>query len=66
LKKKFDEAVGLFWGASLFIGALVSIIIGFNGNMKSDWLQACLIGGFVFLIIGLISHGIITLIKKDK
>ena len=66
MKKKLDEAVGLFWGASLFIGVLVSIIIGFNGNLRSDWIKACLIGGCVFLITGLVFHGIITLIKKDK
>jgi len=64
--KKFDEAVGLFWGASLFIGVLVSIIIGFNGNLRSDWIKAGLIGGCVFLITGLIAHGIMILIKKDK
>jgi hypothetical protein len=63
-QNKFDEVVGLFWAASLFIGALVCIIIGFKGNLHSDWLQAGLIGGCVFLICGLISQGIVTLNKK--
>ena len=66
MKNKFNEAVGLFWGASLFIGALVGIIIGFNGNGHSDWMRAGLIGACVFLIAGLIFHGIITLVKKEK
>ena len=62
---KFDEAKGLFWGASLFVGALTAIIMGFSGNMRSDWLFAILVGGCTFLISGLIAQGVITLIKKD-
>ena len=66
IMKKYDEAVGLFWGAALFIGAFVCVIIGFNGNMSSDWIKAGLAGVCVFLSTGLISQGIIALIKKDK
>ena len=67
MEKKYDEAVGLFWGASLFIGALVGIVIGFNSvNLRFGWLKAGLIGVCVFLITGLIFHGIVTLIKKDN
>ena len=66
MNNKFNEVVGLFWGASLFAGALTSIIIGFRGNLRSDWIEAVLIGTCVFLIAGLISQGIITLNKKDK
>ena len=62
---KFEEAKGLFWGASLFIGALTAVIMGFKGNMRSDWLFAILVGGGVFLICGLIAQGVITLLKKD-
>ena len=40
---KLDEAKGLFWGASLFVGVLVTIVIGFRGNMSSDWLFAVLL-----------------------
>jgi len=61
---KFEEAKGLFWGASLFVGALVAVIMGFSGNRHSDWLFAGIIGGLVFLICGLIVQGIITLLKK--
>ena len=64
--KKYDEAIGLFWAAALFIGVLVGIIIGFNGNMYIDWIKACLVGVCVFLSIGLIFHGIVALIKKDN
>jgi len=63
---KFDEATGLFWGAALFFGALVTIIIGFKGNMRSDWLFAILTGGCAFLFCGLVAQGVLTLIKKDK
>ena len=66
MKNKFEEAVGLFWGAALFIGALVSVVLGFNGNMRSDWIPSVLIGACVFLIMGLLFHGIIVLVKKDK
>ena len=63
---KLSEAKGLFWGASLFVGALVAIIIGFRGNMHSDWLFAVLVGGCAFLVCGLMAQGVLTLVKKDK
>ena len=63
---KFEEAKGLFWGASLFIGALIAVIIGFGGNGHSDWIFAGIAGGLVFLTCGLISQGILTLLKKEK
>ena len=62
---KFNEVAGLFWGASLFIGVLVAIILGFRGNLRSDWIGAALIGVCVFLIVGLIAQGIVTLAKKE-
>ena len=62
---KFEEAKGLFWGASLFAGALTAVILGFRGNMRSDWLFAALAGGCVFLFFGLIAQGIITLLGRD-
>ena len=65
MKAKFDEALGLLWGAALFIGAAVSIIIGFRGKLLG-WIKAFLIGGCTFLITGLIFQGILTLLKKDK
>lgn len=61
---KFDTAIGYFWAASLFIGALVAVIMGFAGNMGSDWVQAAITGFCVFLILGLVFSGIITLFKK--
>ena len=66
MKNKFNEVVGIFWGASLFIGVLVTLIIGFNGNYSSDWIKAVLIGICAFLIVGLIAQGIVTLMRKDK
>jgi hypothetical protein len=64
--KKYDESIGMFWAAALFIGALVGIIIGFDGNTYIDWIKACLVAVCVFLSTGLIFHGIVALIKKDK
>lgn len=61
---KFDTAIGYFWGAALFVGALVAVVMGFAGNGGSDWVQAGLTGGLVFLITGLVLSGIITLFKK--
>ena len=61
---KFDKAIGYFWGASLFIGALVAAIMGFAGNMSSDWVQAIITGFLVFLILGLAFSGVVTLFKK--
>ena len=66
MKNKFDEVVGLFWGASLFMGALVCVIIGFGGNGSTDWLKAGLIGACVFLSAGLLLHGLIVLLRKEK
>ncbi len=45
---KFDSSIGVFWYASLFVGALVTVIIGRNGNGHSDWLWAILIGVIIF------------------
>ncbi|AID44788.1 Hypothetical protein SFBmNL_00880 [Candidatus Arthromitus sp. SFB-mouse-NL] len=61
---KFDSSIGVFWAASLFVGVLVTVIIGRNGNGHSDWLWAILIGVIIFLIIGLTIQGILTLLKK--
>ena len=63
---KFEEAKGLFWGASLFVGVLTAVIMGFRGNMHSDWLFSALVGLCAFLICGLVAQGVLTLIKKDK
>jgi len=37
---KFESAIKIFWKASLFIGILVAVIIGFRGNWHSDWIFA--------------------------
>lgn len=60
---KFDTAIGYFWGASLFIGALFSLVYGFK---TENWLIAIIVGVGIFLITGLIISGIITLFRKDK
>lgn len=62
---KIDSAIGTFWGAFLFIGILVTILIGRKGNGRSDWFWAVIIGGLVFLIGGLLTQGVLTLFKKS-
>ena len=63
MPNKIDSAIGSFWGASFFIGLLVSIIMGFNGNGHSDWVFSIIVGMIVFLCLGLIIQGILTLFK---
>jgi hypothetical protein len=67
-KSKLEEATGAFWGASLFIGVFIAVIIGFKGNGHSDWLFAGIAGVLSFLILGLLQQGAISLIasKADK
>ena len=65
MQNKFNEAVGLFWGAVLFIGVLTTVIIGFCDN-GFGWLFAGLVGGCVFLISGLVVQGVLALVGKNK
>lgn len=62
---KIQSAIGLFWAASLFIGILVGVLIGFKGNGKLNWIFAILVGTLVFLILGLVIQGILTLFYKE-
>jgi hypothetical protein len=61
MENKYDEAKGVFWGASLFLGALITVLLGFKGD---TWLFAGLVGGFTFLIVGLILQGMVALLSK--
>lgn len=62
MNNKYSEAIGVFWGASVFIGILSAVIIGIN---IQNWLLSGIIGLCIFLILGLSIQGIITLIKKQ-
>ncbi len=65
---KYDTAIGLFYAVSLFIGAMVSfilILVNKPGTWQT-WLIPIVIGLLVFLIFGLMIHGIITLLRKDQ
>lgn len=64
---KYDTAIGLFYAASVFIGGMVSVILLLLNKPTTwiSWLIPFVIGLLVFLILGLIMHGIITLIRKD-
>jgi hypothetical protein len=61
---KVDEAIGLLWGASLFTGILAAALIGFQGNLSSDWIFASIVGLCTFLILGLTLQAILELKSK--
>ena len=63
---KREETIGVFWGASLFIGVLIAVIIGFKGNGHSDRIFASIVGGLSFLIVGLVQQGVIKLITGKR
>ena len=64
---KYDTAIGLFYAVSLFIGALIGLILGLmlNADTWQGWIVPAIVGLLSFLILGLLSHGIITLVRKD-
>lgn len=64
---KYDTAIGIFYAASVFIGAMAAIILLLLNKPTTwvSWAIPIVIGLLVFLILGLIMHGIITLVRKD-
>ncbi|HEY4399353.1 MAG TPA: helix-turn-helix transcriptional regulator [Lactobacillaceae bacterium] len=66
---KYDVAIGVFYGAALFLGVIVTLVLGFYATPAhtwADWGIAALFGGLSFLFIGLLSHGVITLFSKEN
>lgn len=63
MNNKYNEAMGIFWGASFFLGVLAALITTIKGQI---WIVSILIGVCVFLVAGLTVQGIITLIKKES
>jgi uncharacterized membrane protein len=63
---KYGSAIGAFWGAALFLGALAAVVIGFTGSGFRNWLFAGITGALVFFICGLTVQGIITLLQKNS
>ncbi|MEG0250861.1 MAG: hypothetical protein RR561_07920 [Peptostreptococcus sp.] len=61
VENKYNTAIGVFWGASFFLGALISILLLFGGN---NWIKSILVGACVFLMVGLSIQGFITLFSK--
>ena len=63
---KYDVAIGLFYGAGLFLGIGFFFFIGLMWNQPLIW-GASFFGGIcLFLVTGLLAHGIITIFRKDK
>jgi len=64
MNNKFEQAIGAFWGAALFLVATMVLISIFVFAVKV--IVAITIGVVFFLALGLIIQGIITLCKKDS
>lgn len=62
---KYDMAIGLFYAVSLFIALGGSVIVGLIFNSTKIWIISGIGGTFLFLSLGLLSHAIITLVRKD-
>lgn len=63
---KYDTAIGLFYAVSLFLGiAVAGIMIYFSNLSTSAIIVSIAAGTLLFLILGLLSHAIITLVRKD-
>ena len=63
---KYDMAIGLFYAVGLFLGIGFFFVVGLVWNEPMVW-GASLFGGVcLFLVTGLLSHGLITLFRKDK
>ena len=63
---KYDMAIGLFYAVGLFLGIGFFFVIGLVWNQPMVWGAGFLGGICLFLVIGLLSHGLITLFRKDK
>ena len=63
---KYDMAVGLFYAVGLFLGAGFFFVLGLLYNQPMVWGASFLGGMCLFLVIGLASHGLITILRKDK
>jgi len=64
MENKFEEAAGLFWGASVFVGGLIAVLLGFLTS--TGWIFSGVVGVLSFLIIGLVTNGILKLVSKRR
>ena len=63
---KYDMAIGLFYAVGMFLGLGFFFVTGLIWNQPMVW-GASFFGGIcLFLVTGLLAHGIITLVRKDK
>lgn len=63
---KYDTAIGLFYAVSLFLGiAVAGLMVYFSNLSTSAIIVSISAGTLLFLILGLLSHAIITLVRKD-
>lgn len=63
MSTKYSEALGIFWGASLFAGVFVGLLLYM---FQFEILWAILCGGSIFLMFGMMIQGILMLMDKEK
>ena len=63
---KYDMAIGLFYAVGLFLGIGFFFVVGLIWNQPLVWAASLFGGVCLFLVTGLLSHGLITLFRRDK
>ena len=63
---KYDIAIGLFYGAYLMLAIAIFFVVGLMNNNVIVWGSAFLGCTFGFLFLGLITHGVITLLRRNN
>lgn len=63
---KYDMAIGLFYGAYLMLAIAIFFVVGLMYNNAMVWASAFMGCTFGFLFLGLMTHGIITILRKSN
>ena len=63
---KYDMAIGLFYGAYLMLAIAIFFVVGLIYNDVVVWVSAFMGCTFGFLFLGLITQGIITILRKGN
>lgn len=63
---KYDMAIGLFYGAYLMLAIAIFFVVGLIYHDVVVWASAFMGCTFGFLFLGLITQGIITILRKSN
>ncbi len=63
---KYDMAIGLFYSVALFLSLGLFLVIGLSFNQERMWLISGIGCLFLFFVLGISAHAIITLARKDR